>query len=109
MLLAFRPSVHNVVAISELLEQPRDFFRGLLQIVVHCDDHSMPARPDSAEQRVVLTVIPHQIDAADLRVAARQRFDGSPAVVAAAVVDQDDLVGHCGRTDDRHEPIDQCR
>jgi hypothetical protein len=87
-----RAAVDDVVAFVELVQELRDLLRRVLQIVVNRYDR-LPARsPDPGEQRVVLTVIPRQIEASNTCVEPRELGDPLPAVVAATVVDEDELI-----------------
>ena len=100
-------AVDDVVAFRQLLEELRDLFRRVLQIVVERDDHVMARATDPGEQRVVLAVIAHQVDAAHPRVLSGQPADDVPAPVAAAVVDEDDLGARGLRAQHRLQPSHQ--
>jgi hypothetical protein len=43
-------------------EQSRNFFRLMLQVVVHRKDHGWASGADTTEQRIMLTVIARQVD-----------------------------------------------
>ena len=81
----------------------------MLQVIVHRRDDFTAGGADAAEQRVMLAEVPHQVDAAHPGVFRGQALDGRPALVAAAVVDQDEFVFARQRRQHRLQPLDQQR
>ena len=55
-------------------------------------------------KRVVLPVIPHQLDALYLFAALGQRLNYPPTVVGAAVIDQDDFISAGRFSQDGYQP-----
>ena len=109
MLLLLRRAVDDVVPFVELRQQSRDLLGWLLKIVVQRDDHLVPAASDATEQRVVLPVVSHKVDADDLGIPERERLDRGPAVIATAVVHQDDFVRRGELIEHDAKPVDQRR
>ena len=64
----------------------------MLKVVVHGHEDGVPGGADSAEQRVVLAVVAHQVDGVNPRVLRGQAGDDVPTVVGAVVVDEDEFV-----------------
>ena len=104
-MLVARRAVDDVVAAVELGEQLRDLLRRVLEVVVDRDDDRAVRRADPGEERVVLSVVPHQVDPADARVRRGELLDPLPARVVAAVVDEHDLV--VGAVEHRGDPLDE--
>src|SRR5262245_56078553 len=63
----------------------------MLEVIVHRDHDRVARGADPGQERVVLAVVPHEIDAADPAVLPGRLADPVPGFVPAAVVDQDDL------------------
>jgi len=92
MLFAVRRCVNNLKSLPS--EQSRNFF-GLLQVVVHRKDHGCASGADTTEQRIMLTVIAHQVDPPYARNGDRKLRNNFPTSVAAKVLRQDNFVGPC--------------
>ena len=82
-----RSAVDDVMALVQV-EEPRGFLRRILQIVIHGDRNRIPGQANPAQERVVLTEIPHQVESPDPGVLRRQFPNDPPAFVPAAVVHQ---------------------
>ena len=63
-------AVHHVAPDVELRQQPRYLLWRVLQIVVDRHDHVVARRPDARQQRIVLSVIAHQVDPPDMVILA---------------------------------------
>src|SRR5262249_28962026 len=59
MLFVFWRCVNNIKPFIEPGEQSRNFLRLMLQVVVHCHNQVPASRADTAQQRIMLTVIAH--------------------------------------------------
>src|SRR5581483_1527712 len=84
----------NEVEVARLqgVEQHRNLFGQVLEVVVHGDDHIAPRMAEAAHQRVVLTEIPHELNRGhDPRITLVQPLHDSPRLVGAAVVNENDL------------------
>src|SRR4051812_1063675 len=60
-----RSAVNDVEAVIELVEKCTDLRRRVLEVVIHRDDHVVASAADPGEQRVVLPVVSHEVEAAD--------------------------------------------
>src|SRR5262249_16203305 len=78
------------VASLQGFEQIRNFLGRVLQIVVDGDDDIALSGADAREQRVVLSEVAQQIDAANVRSQADETKDLVPRGRRAAVVDEYD-------------------
>ena len=107
MRLLRRRSIHDVFVVAELLQQLGDLFGRMLEVVVEGDDHVMPREADAAQHCVVLAVVPHQVHAPDPLVIPGEALDHRPRAVAAAVVDDEELVIRRGGVEHRLEPADE--
>jgi len=104
--LGGRP-VDDVLVRSEGLQQLRDLLRRMLQVVIDGDDELVAGQADAAKQRVVLAVVAHEVNTPHPAVIARKALDHAPRAVAAAVVDDDQLIVSRGRVQHRLKPADQ--
>jgi hypothetical protein len=87
------PAAGDVVALGELGEQLRQIFRRMLQVAVHGDDHLAQGVIEAGGERGRLAVVAGQFDDADGGIAGAEAAQRQVAAVAAAVIDEDDLVG----------------
>jgi hypothetical protein len=69
-----------------------DILRPMLQIVVHGDGGVIFCGLDPAQRGIVLAVIAHQVDAVDPGIFLCQGADQLPALVRAAIIDEDDFI-----------------
>ncbi len=92
MLFLRRRAVDHVVSLVEDGEQFRDFLGRMLEVVVHGDDDGVLGGADSAQQRVVLAVVAHQVDGVNPRVLRSEMSHDVPTVVGTVVVDEDEFV-----------------
>ena len=63
----FGRAINNVESVFQLFEKSRDFFGRMLQIVIDRHDHVVFRRADPAQQGVMLAIVAHQIQPADIR------------------------------------------
>ena len=101
VLLLGRGAVDEVEAFGQPVQDGGDLFRRVLQVVVDGNDDGMLRGPDAAQEGVVLAVITHQFEAADLRPLFDEAKYLLPTVVGAAVADEDDLERHPSPDEDR--------
>src|SRR5271154_813816 len=64
----------------------------MLQVVVHGDDHFISCSSDPTQERVMLAVIAHEVDAAYPCKLALKLADDGPTLVGAAVIHQNEFV-----------------
>ena len=64
----------------------------MLEVIVHGDDHFVAGQADTAQGRVMLPVIAHQVDPAHAWILPCQRLNDLPALVRAVIIDQDHLI-----------------
>ena len=84
--------VDHIVPFGQPVEQQADVLRLVLQVIVHRHDHTVACDPNSTEERVMLTKVPHERNSANPLVAMAELLDNRPAMIRAAVVDQHNLV-----------------
>ena len=91
MLPLLRAAVDDVVALVELREQPRNLLGRVLEIVVDGDDRSPTRGTDSGKERVVLAVVPCEIETPHPPICPGCLHDPVPTPVGAAVVHENEL------------------
>ena len=91
MLLVDRGAVDDVVSVREFVQQLWQFFRWMLQVIVHSDDHVALRFADTAEHGIVLAVISAHLVPAYSPVQGSESLDHPPRIVAAAVFDEQNL------------------
>src|SRR5262245_58871556 len=84
-------TINDIIALGQFLEQAGRFFGRILKIIVHGDNDVVARRANAAEQRIVLSVIPHQVYPDNTLMGLRQRLNDFPALVPAAIVYENDL------------------
>ena len=84
-------AIHYVVAFGQLGKRSRDLLGRGLHVIIQGDDDRVFRQANSAEQRVVLTVVAHQIETANPRIPDCKFLDDGPTPVAAFVVNEDQL------------------
>ncbi len=92
MLLFFRWTVNNVMPFLQSCDQLGHLFRRMLQVVIHGNEDLVTGLPDPAQQGIVLAVIAQQVDRPDPRMLRRELMHDRPAVIGAAIVDQDAFI-----------------
>src|ERR1017187_9482349 len=92
MSFLLRSSVNNIVTLGQFLQQTRNLLRGILKVVIYCDDEVVAGRSDSAEKGAMLPVVPHQTNAADIFEAFCQALYCVPRTVATSVIYQHDFI-----------------
>ena len=86
------PSADDVVAFVDRGNQPRDFFRRILQIGVECDDDIAARLFEAREDRRMLSEVARKLDHPHAALFARRDFaQDAERVVARAVVDENRL------------------
>ena len=90
-------AVNDVPSLLPQGEELRDLLRRMLEVVIYGDGGVVDRRPEAAQQRVVLPVVAHQVDAPDVGITPRQVLDAAPAAFRASIVDQDDFPSQLGR------------
>jgi len=85
--------LHDLAALLPLLHELRDAARRVLTVAIHRENSVAPGCDQTGQNRRLLTEIPRQPDAGDLRVQPRQSLDDRPRGIPAAVVHHDDLAG----------------
>ena len=105
-LLALEAAEDDVVALERLVDQQEQLVGRVLQVVVHGDDVVAGGLAQAGEVGVVLAVVAQQVEGDDVRRAAGAVGDDVPAPVAAAVVDQHDLVAQARGLEDLDDPVD---
>ncbi len=85
------PAADDVEPGVELGQEPGDLGGIVLPVAVEGEDRLPPARPEPRRQGGGLAEVPAEPDSPDPRVAPGQLGDDPPGVVAAPVVDEDDL------------------
>ena len=81
----------------------------MLQVVVHRHEDVEPGRPNAAEKCIVLSVISHQVDSAHPVMLRGEPLYHPPALVPAAVIDQQQFVFARHHGQDRLQAFDQFR
>src|SRR4030095_645406 len=85
-------TVNDVVAFVQFLKQFPYLFRRMLEVIVHRHDDVKPCGPYSAQQRVVLPIVAHEIDTLYPRVSIAELLDDGPTRIPTAVIYKDHLV-----------------
>ncbi len=85
------PAAHQIVALVEYRQQPRQLCRIVLQVGVHRHDGSALRCAEAGGQGGRLAEVPAQPQAAHPLIAPRERADRLPRPIDAAVVDEDHL------------------
>ena len=93
MLLTLRCTVNDIEPFGNLRDKSWDFLRGMLQVVINCDDYFIHREADPREQCIVLAVVAHHADPMQPLILLGQRGDLFPTPVATSVIDEDNLVG----------------
>jgi hypothetical protein len=93
MLFRLVPSVNDVVVgPSRVVNQSRNLFGGVLEVVVHDDDVVARGSMQARHHGVVLAKVPRQPDVNDvLREFVCQRFTHGVTLIGAPIVDQHNL------------------
>ena len=106
-LLAVEAAEDDVVALHRLLDEQQRLVGRVLQVVVE-GDHVVAGRlPHAGDVGVVLAVVAQQVERDDVRALRGPGADDVPAAVAAAVVDEDDLVAQPGGLEDLEDRVDR--
>jgi hypothetical protein len=84
-------SVDDIPPLVDVLQELGDFPRGVLEVVVHGHGNVVPSMSQTTEGGVVLAEVPAQIDTAHSLVEVGKPLDFFPAVVLAAVIDEENL------------------
>ena len=109
VLLVLGKTINHLETLLEFGQQFVDLFRWMLQVVVHRYQGVKPGRPNAAEERIVLSVISHQVDSADPVMFHGDPLDDAPALIPAAVIDQQQFVFVRQLGQDRLQALDQLR
>ena len=109
--LAVHPdSPDDVIPLGELGQQLGDLFGRILQVGVERDDHIARDVLEGREDRLVLAEIARQLEHPDaVGPLPRGLLQELERAVAAAVVDEDELVGMPRRVHDRGQPPQELR
>ena len=105
----FGKTINHLETLVEFGHQLVDFFRRMLQVVVHRHQGVEPGRPNAAEERIVLSVISHQVDSAHPVMLRGEPLYHPPALVPAAVIDQHQFVFARRPGQHRLQALDQFR
>jgi hypothetical protein len=79
-------AIGHVRSLPDFIQQERDFLRRVLQIVVQRDNLVESCGANRTEQRIMLAIIPHKVNAPNPIVGSRKPANYIPATVQAAVV-----------------------
>jgi hypothetical protein len=82
-------SVNHIEPLFQFRQEPRNFVRRILQVVVDRCDNFVFCSPNSAQQRIVLAHVAHQVDSTNPGALANKISNGLPALIRARVVHQD--------------------
>jgi len=85
------PGQHHFVALAPFFQQTRNQLRRVLQVRVDGNDRVPARKVDARGQRRLLAVVAREVDDAHARIRLLRREQARQGVVAAAVVDADDL------------------
>ena len=99
-----------VMTLVDLLEQPADFLRRVLQIGVERHDHGPARLLEAGEDGIVLAEIAGQQNhAGDIRTFQILGAEQTRGLVATAVVDEDHFVRTTEPLEHRIQPFDELR
>ena len=102
-------AIGHVRSLSDFIQQEWNLLRGVLQIVVQRDNLVKSGGADSTEQRIVLAIISHKVDAPNPIVGSRKPADYIPTAVPAAVVHEYSFELLPGLAQDGVKPCHQVR
>ena len=85
MLLFSRRAIDDVVSFAQLFQQRGNLLRGILKVIVDGYDHFVTPIANAAQERIVLSIIPHQLDANQIWILLSQRLDDTPTGVPPIV------------------------
>src|SRR4029079_2576843 len=80
--------VAEVAAVADRRVELADVLRRVLQVVIHHDDHVAGCMPEPRHDRVVLSSVAAQVDAAELRIQRTGLLKRLPGSVRAGVGDE---------------------
>ncbi len=94
MLAVGRNAVDQVEVVThDIGEHLGDFFRRVLQVVIHGDDVGAAGLLQAAHEGIVLPIVAHQLHSDDvLGIALAQGLQTVPRSITAAVIDQQNFV-----------------
>ena len=101
---------HHIVTFIELRKQLRNFFRLILQIRVHHNDHIAFRMIESRRKRNMMSEISREAENPNmLRIPLLKFQKNLQRIVARAIIDENNFVGSAKRSHRRRKPAIQLR
>src|ERR1019366_10811597 len=91
MTLPPRKAIDHVEALGKLCQEPRDFFRGILDIVIHRDEGLESCAPNATKLGILLPEIPHQMNSHHPVVLIASAVNDRATSIAARIIYENHL------------------
>ncbi len=101
----FSPAADDVISFIEFSEEDWYFFRGVLEVAIHCNEDVGFSGVEACGEGRCLAEVAAELDNGYLFVFEGQRFELFESIVAAAIIDEDELVTEGGGVHNGSEPV----